>query len=82
MIGLVCLFFESILPLIANYLFRSAEWDIISESKFTRICERIANFHMHLVNLQTRLVNTRKQKQSLVSYLNSREIFCWGSIAA
>ena len=63
--GLVFLFFEFFVPLMTNYFFKSAEWNAASEAKYTRICERISNFHRHILNLKIKLLSTRKEKQSL-----------------
>ena len=71
-LGLACLFFESVVPLITKYVLKKTEWDEISEAKYIRICQRIANFHQHIITLKVKLINTRKQKTSLVIiYLKS-----------
>jgi hypothetical protein len=64
--GLVCLFFESVVPQIINYLFKKNSWDAASEARYTRICERISNFCIHAINLKNRVLLARKQKTSLV----------------
>lgn len=69
--GLVVLTIESVIPLVANYFFKSTEWDPVSESKYTRICERIYNFQVHVINLRIRLDNIRREKQPLVIFFTS-----------
>jgi ADP-ribosylation factor-like protein 6-interacting protein 1 len=64
-IGLTCLLLESIVPLVVNYFFKSTEWDIVSESKYTRICERISNLNRHIENFKLKLHTIRKERQSL-----------------
>lgn len=39
--------------------------DTISESKYTRICERISHLHQHYIYYKLKLENLKKEKQSL-----------------
>lgn len=64
-LGLVVLFFETVVPFLSNYFFKSTEWDPVSESKYTRICERISNLQIHIWNTRVRLENIRREKQPL-----------------
>lgn len=64
-IGLTFLLLESLVPVIVSYFFKSTEWDAVTESKFTRICERISNLNRHFSNFKFKLDSIRKERQSL-----------------
>ncbi|RNA12829.1 ADP-ribosylation factor 6-interacting 1 [Brachionus plicatilis] len=64
-IGLVTLLIETAIPFLVSYFVKSNEWNLKSEAKYTRICERLSNFQSHLINFKTKLENTRKERQPL-----------------
>jgi len=64
-IGLTMLLVETALPVLTNYLFKTAEWDQVSEAKYTRICERISNLCQHFIYYKAKLENVKKEKQPL-----------------
>lgn len=64
-LGLVVLFLETVVPALTTYFFKSTEWDPVSESKYTRICERISNLQIHIWNARVKLDQLRREKQPL-----------------
>lgn len=69
-LGLTMLLVESVVPLITGYFFKRAEWDPSSDMKYTRICERLSNFHRHFIAFRVKLENIRRERQSLVCKSN------------
>lgn len=62
---IIALVFDFAVPIITQQLFKTTEWTLSSDAKYTRICERISHFYGHLIRMKTRLIELRREKHSL-----------------
>lgn len=65
-LGIVALSVDFLVPILVQNLFKGTEWSPIADKKYTRICERICNFYNHLITLRVKVLQLRREKQSLV----------------
>jgi len=65
LLGLFYLVLETFVPIVANTFFSKAEWNSVSESQYTRICEQISILIQHVRSFRSRVETVRRERQSL-----------------